>query len=250
MTRYALKISYDGSDLDGWQSQPSGRGVQDALCHAANAIGERGRAIGAGRTDAGVHARAQVAHIDLEHEFEPRRLKLALNAHLPDSVAVISAARADGGFHARHSAISREYRYFIKNSSTCYPYIKKYVMHLPARDIDWTEASRAARMMEGTHDFRAFCRTCDAPDETTRTVFFSRLHRIGDMIVFRIKARGYLTNMIRIAVGNFIAAGRGRGAEWFEALLAGAPRTESAKTVPASGLFFWGAEYDKNIEWE
>lgn len=250
MQRYAIRIAYDGTDFDGWQTQPSGRGVQDAIKFALNSIGIDSNAIGAGRTDAGVHARSQVAHFDTDKVIAPRRLKLALNAHLPESVSVMDAALADEGFHARHSAITREYRYFIWNSSTCYPHIKRYSMHMPWRVVDWSIAAAAARSMEGTHDFKAFCRTCDLPEMTERTVYTSRLHKRGHLAVYRVVARGYLTNMIRITVGNLIAAGRGLGAEWFASLLKGAARSESARTVPACGLFFWDAVYDRDLDWE
>lgn len=244
MSRYALFISYDGTGYHGWQTQRSGRGVQDAVRRALSKLGEDVVPYGAGRTDTGVHARRQVAHCDLKREWEPSKLALALNAHLPDDVRVMGASLAADGFDARRSAVSREYRYHIWNSHFCYPFIKRYVMHLPMQGIDWRAAGEAVRAVEGTHDFRAFCRTVDAPDDTTRTVSDCRLYRRGDLLVLRVRANGFLTNMIRIIVGNMIAVGTGRrDAAWLAGLLSGAERKESSQTAPASGLFFWDAEY-------
>ncbi|MDR3166122.1 MAG: tRNA pseudouridine(38-40) synthase TruA [Synergistaceae bacterium] len=244
MPRIALLISYDGGPFSGWQSQPGGGGVQDAVEAALSKIGESVRITGAGRTDAGVHARGQVAHFDASGEWEPRRLVLAINAHLPESVSVMEACVAGSGFDARRSALSREYRYFIWNSSTCYPHIKPYVYRLHGTHYDWNAAAEAALLMEGRHDFGAFCRAADKPDNTVRTVRRARLIRRGSLVIFKITADAYLTNMVRIAAGNLLSvAERKRDADWFKSLLCGGDRRESARTLPASGLFLWRVIY-------
>ncbi len=250
MNRYALEISYDGGSFGGWQSQPNGRGVQDALENALADLGERVRIDGAGRTDAGVHARAQVASLSLIKAWEPRRLVLALGAKLPPGVSVMRAAAVDDSFHARRSAFSREYRYFIWNASTCYPHIKPYVCLLHGR-YDWGRAAAAARLLEGCHDFRAFCRKEDCPENAHRDVMRARLFQRGRLVVFKIEANAFLTNMIRIAVGNLLEIARGRRDEaWLSGLLAGAlDRTASARTLSPSGLFFWKVKYPSPIEW-
>lgn len=248
MARWAIELSYDGSMFDGWQSLPSGRGVQDSLGKALVSLGESSSSYGAGRTDRGVHARAMTAHIDLKKDWADRRIVLALNAHLPDAVRVMRAARTSEDFHARHSAIAREYRYFIYNASSCYPHISKNVLHLPGSSFDWEKARRAARSIEGTHDFRAFCRTADAPDDTHRSVDRSTLTKRGPLIVYRVVAPSFLTNMIRITVGNLIAIASGRmSAHDLGELLKGAERKESAQTVSPQGLFFWRAIYPFDI---
>jgi len=251
MNHYALKISYDGGAFGGWQSQSDGRGVQDALERALGALGERVRVCGAGRTDAGVHARAQVASLALEKKWEPRRLVLALNAHLPAGVSVLRAAEATAAFHARRSAVCREYRYFIWNASACCPHIKPYVRLLPGK-YDWSAAAEAAKALEGTHDFRAFCRKEDCPENTVRSVSRARLTRRGNLVVFRIEANAFLTNMIRIAAGNLIEIAKGkRDAAWLTGLLSGGlDRTASAATTSPSGLFFWRVRYPFRLEWQ
>lgn len=253
MPRYMLEVSYDGTDFRGWQSQPDGSGVQDAMEAALRSLGEDARVTGAGRTDAGVHARAQIAHVDLAKDWEPRRLTLALNAKLSlsaNAISVMRTALTGDSFHARKSAVSREYRYFIWNSSTCYPYLKKYVFWLPGSHYDWGRAKAVAPCLVGEHDFRAFCRTVDCPDVTMRTVEYARLFERGNLLMFRIVANAYLTNMIRIAVGNLVSVAAGKhDAEWFEALLSGkGKRAESAQTASASGLFFWKATYPDSFD--
>ncbi|MDR0763985.1 MAG: tRNA pseudouridine(38-40) synthase TruA [Synergistaceae bacterium] len=244
MSRIALLISYDGGPFSGWQSQPGGCGVQDAVESALSKIGERTRITGAGRTDAGVHARGQVAHFDAGREWEPRRLVLAINAHLPESVSVMKAYAVKDGFDARRSAVSREYRYFIWNASTCYPHIKPYVYRLHGTHYDWNAATAAAPLMEGRHDFGAFCRAADRPGNTARTVRRARITRQGSLVTFKITADAYLANMVRIAAGNLLSvAGHKRSADWFESLLNGGNRSESDRTLPASGLFLWRVNY-------
>ncbi|MDR1916380.1 MAG: tRNA pseudouridine(38-40) synthase TruA [Synergistaceae bacterium] len=248
MVRCAIELSYDGAGFRGWQSQPGGIGIQDAIERAFAELGEHSRITGAGRTDAGVHARAQVAHIDLSKNWAPRRLVAALNSKLPPSISAIRAEVVEDGFHARRSAVSREYRYFIWNSSVCYPHIRPYVLWLPGSRYDWKRAERAASCFVGMHDFRAFCRTEDCPANTYKTVLGARLMRRGSLVVFRIEANSYLTNMIRIAVGNLLEIAGGRyDEEWLRRLLAGNDRSASARTVSPGGLFFWRVNYGREI---
>ena len=252
MPRYAVTLAYDGTPFKGWQSQPGGTGVQDAMESALAELGSVTRVTGAGRTDAGVHARGQVAHFDLTKTWTPRRLTLALNAKLPPSVSVMRTARVGDAFDARRSAVTREYRYFIWNAPTCYPHIKPYVLWLPGCHYDWTRASDAARLLMGEHDFRAFCRTVDCPEETRRTVSHARLVARKNLVLFRVVANGYLTNMIRIAVGSLLSVASGRRDEaWFRSLLGGkVERSASGQTVSGCGLFFWKATYAEPIAWE
>lgn len=241
--RYRLDISYDGTNFDGWQTQTSGRGIQDAVERAFIKLGEKTKVNGAGRTDSGVHARCQTAHCDLAKIWEPRRLTLALNAHLPDSIEVIKTSKVDDSFDARRSALKREYRYFIWLNRTCYPFIKPYVMECSYK-LDTDMAAKAAKLMIGEHDFRSYCRTTDAPDNTYRTIYRSDIHKCGDLVIYRIIGSGFLTNMVRIIVGNITAVASGRkDMIWLEDLFTELDRSRSAITAPAKGLFFWRADY-------
>lgn len=251
MPRYAIEIAYDGASFKGWQAQPGERSVQEAVERALVELGCGARIHGAGRTDAGVHARAQVAHFDHAKCWEPRRLTLALNACLPASVSVMRSAVVARDFDARRSAVAREYRYFIWNASTCYPHIRPYVLWLRGAHYDWARARAAARMLVGEHDFRAFCRLEDCPDATRRAITHSKIARRGSLIVYRVRANAFLTNMIRIAVGNILHIAEGkRDDAWLRALLSGVcDRRASAQTVSPDGLFFWRATYPQPIEW-
>ena len=251
MKNYALEISYDGGAFKGWQSQNGGTGVQDALEAAFSNLGEQTRVHGAGRTDVGVHARAQIATAFLAKKWEPRRLVLALNTKLPPSVSVMRAALVPDDFHARYSAVSREYRYFIWNSSTCYPHIRPYVLWCPGGYYDWRLAAESAKLFIGEHDFRAYCRAADCPDVTIRSIKRARLSLRGNLLVFTVEANSFLTNMIRIMVGNLLEIARGaRDEAWFRSLFEpGTGRDMSAKTVSPSGLFFWRANYRVRPEW-
>jgi tRNA pseudouridine38-40 synthase len=249
MPRIALEIAYDGAEFLGWQSQPHGKGVQDAVEAALKSLGEDGRVTGAGRTDAGVHAKAQVAHFDARKDWRPRKLTLAINAFIHPSVSIIRSNSAEIDFHARRSAKSREYRYFIWNSPTCYPHLKPHVLWLTGSHYDWRRATAAAPLLVGRHDFRAFCRTGDCPPDSVRNVKKARITRRGRLIVFRIVADSYLTNMVRIAVGNLldIAAGK-RGENWLSGLLDGkSDRQDSSRTAPPNGLFLWKVNYENDI---
>jgi tRNA pseudouridine38-40 synthase len=249
MAKYVIELSYDGAGFCGWQSQPGGGGVQDAIGRALAGLGELARTTGAGRTDAGVHARAQVAHFEAAKDWAPRRLVLALNARLPQSVSVIRAARAPDDFDARRSAVSREYRYFIWNSPVCYPHIRPFVHWRTGSHYDWARASSAVSVLVGRHDFRAFCRREDRPGNTTRTVLLARLIRRGRFIVFRITADAYLTNMVRMIVGSLEAIAAGRRDEfWLTRRLEGDENDAGgAQTAPASGLFLWRVNYGMEI---
>jgi tRNA pseudouridine38-40 synthase len=243
--KYALEIAYDGGRFAGWQSQPNGRGVQDAIELALRELGEEGaRVAGAGRTDAGVHARAQAASVALRKEWEPDRLSLALNFKLRPHISVMRAERVSSDFHARRSALSREYRYFIWNAPSVYPHIAPYVYTLPFHNMDWARAAEAAKLMAGVHDFRAFCRKSDCPERTERTVIKSRLVKKGNLVVYRVEANSFLTNMVRIMTGNLIEIAKGRrGESWLAGLLRGEDRTRSAQTIPPDGLFLWRVRY-------
>lgn len=243
MPRYLLTISYDGTGFSGWQRQPHAPSVQQTIESALFTIGERCQITGAGRTDAGVHAHAQCAHFDTDREWEPRRLLAALNAHLPDTITITDVAHVSSDLHARYSAQRREYRYFIWNAPAAPAYMRNYAWHLRG-ERDWSAADRAARGMVGTHDFRALCRICDAPENTVRTVHTCRIYRKGALVVLRITATAYLTNMVRLTVSALERISRGKEADTFiSSLLASPPTHQQFPPAPPHGLFMWSVTY-------
>lgn len=251
--RYAAEIAYDGGKFSGWQTQPNSVTVQESLESVLFKLsGVKVPVAGAGRTDSGVHAKAQVCSFDLPYDksdIEPRRLKLALNSNLPDGISVMKTSRVRDDFHARFDAKSREYKYFIWNSSSIYPHIKPVSCWIKQGGYDWRSASYACRFLEGEHDFGSFCRKADRPSDSVRTVYKAHLRKHGDMIIFSVKANGFLTNMVRIMLGNLEKVAKGQyPPEWISSLLKpNAVRNDGGRTFPPCGLFLWKINYDEDI---
>ena len=251
-------MEYDGTKYSGWQEQPNARTVQGQLRQAAqDFFGAAVDIQGAGRTDAGVHARAQVAHLRLRPKpgvkprFAPVETILrALNERLPADVCIIDVAEVENTFHARHDAVSRTYLYQISTRRTAF--FKKYVWWV-REPLDTAAMAQAAGMMIGRHDFTAF-READPskPDESPIVVVEDATIEVdGDLILFRITASHYLWRMVRRVVGVLAKIGKGEiTIDDFERLLAGQvdPSVDpsldvAAWTAPASGLFLESVIY-------
>ncbi len=246
MPRYRLTLEYDGRDFVGWQRQASGPSVQQVLEDAVRAFcGEATTVHAAGRTDAGVHALAQVAHLDLGRDFPPERVMGALNAHLrPHPVAVLEVRRVTTDFHARFSAGERRYLYRILNRRAPPALDRGRVWHL-VRPLETERMQEAAGLLVGRHDFSSFRDAqCQArsPLKTLR-----RLHvrRRGEIVEIHAAARSFLHHQVRIMVGTLVQVGTGRRpVAWVAEVLAARDRTRAGPTAPAEGLYFAGADYD------
>jgi len=243
--RIALGIEYDGSRHAGWQSQPGGRGIQDAVETALGAIaGARVRTIAAGRTDAGVHATMQVAHFDCAAERPDSAWVRGVNAHLPHDVAVLWARRVDPRFHARHAALERRYTYALCCRAVR-PALLSGRVGWYHRPLDVDAMVRAARVLVGTHDFSAFRAAQCQARTATRTLDTLAVASAGHLVRFDFAADAFLHHMIRNIVGALVYVGSGRKpSEWIAELLAGRDRTRSAPTFGPDGLYFTGARYD------
>jgi len=241
---YRMDLQYDGTDLHGWAKQDGHVTVQGCLEQAFITV--LGRAPGlrvAGRTDAGVHARRQVASLRLPLDVDPQRLLRSLNALTPPSITVTSLSPAPG-FAARRQALSRTYRYFVQLGGVDSPFCARYVwrVHEP---LDLELMREVAADVEGRHDFTAF-----TPTETEH-VFFHRLvmrcawRRLGPNRVFLdIQADAFLRHMVRTLVGTMVEVGRGEMSPTdFRRLLDGARREDAGPTAPARGLFLWDIAY-------
>lgn len=246
--RYAARVSYLGTGYSGWQRQAQGRGVQEEVENALHSVtGKDVPVTAAGRTDAGVHALGQIISFTLEKEWIPDRLLMALNFHLPEDVSITGLWAVPGTFDARRSALWREYRYFIWHGNAPAPLLRGRAWWNKQR-WDNARARAACALYVGSHDFRAFCRTAECPDRTTRTILRATLHRQGNLSVFAVRGNAFLTNMVRIMVGNIDAVGRGReDLSWISDLLSGRCRDESAMTAPAEGLYLWQVGYGEGI---
>ena len=234
---YRLTLSYRGGAYVGWQRQPNGRSVQQVVEEAlADLLGRPQRVHAASRTDAGVHARGQVAHLELEEGFSPRGLVHGTNHRLPEDVRVLAAAVAAPGFHARRCALAKEYRYRLVRAAVLSPLDAPFALRAsPALDLGRLAAATAC--LVGRHDFSAFALAGGAHRQPVRRVFAAEWLEAGPELVLRIIGNGFLRGMVRGLVGTLLEVGRGRRApESLRDLLAGARRAAAGPTAPAHGL--------------
>jgi len=236
--KYAIKIAYDGGYFSGWQKQPGRTTVQESVGKALKAFCHQDVSVhGAGRTDKGVHALGQVASFELKDPLPLETIISAGNAHLPDQIRLMEAAHVDESFHARYSALWREYVYHVWTGASCYPHIRNYVWWKRRADWDMEKVRSACGKFTGTHDFRAFCRASECPQNAVRYIARMTVAKRGPLVRFRIRGNAFLTNMVRIMIGttDHIAAGA-CSLEILDYLLSGANREEAGPTAPAQGL--------------
>jgi len=248
LLKFKLTLAYDGGAYHGWQTQRSGRGVQDQVERAlAGLFPGRPQVVGSSRTDAGVHARGLVAHFELpaaEWRMSARQLPLALNALLPGDIRVCSASRVPLAFHARFDAIGKQYRYEVWNHPVMDPLRRSQAWHVP-RPLDLAAMRLAAADFVGRHDFRAFTANRGAElKDPVRTVSRCEIHRQGPRFTFIIEGEGFLYKMCRGIVGTLVQIGYGRHpATAVTAILAGRDRRQAGVNAPAHGLVLWRVRY-------
>ncbi len=248
MLKYRITLAFDGTAYQGWQSQPSGRAVQNRVETALAVLFRSAPALTASsRTDAGVHARALVAHFEVPSTGAPlpaRRLPLALNALLPPDIRVTAAARARPGFHARFDALAKEYRYEVWNHPVMDPLRRHRAWHVPAR-LDLPAMRAAAAHLVGRHDFRAFTSNRGAVlKDSTRSLGRCQIRRSGPALTFILEGEGFLYKMCRGIVGTLVQTGRGKfQPDSIPDLLASADRRLTGMNAPAHGLTLWRVTY-------
>jgi tRNA pseudouridine38-40 synthase len=264
MRNLKLTLSYDGSDFAGWQVQPDTATVQGTLASAIGRItGEKVLPQGSGRTDAGVHALAQVVTFVTESSVPAANFVKALNDILPGSVRVMEVEEAAADFHARKSARGKTYRYRIYRPGICPPFLARYVWHYPF-PLDEPVMARAAALVVGEHDFTSFAavdpeRSAGLPPafadvenvrggegvlSNVRRIFSSSWERQGDEFIYTVKGSGFLHHMVRNLVGTFLLVGKGTlQPEDVTRILEARNRSAAGATAPASGLYLVGVEY-------
>ncbi len=242
--RIAAIVEYDGTDFAGWQSQAHCAAIQDIVERAISFVaGHEVAAICAGRTDSGVHAVGQVIHFDTRADRAPRAWVLGANTRLPPSIALQWAGPVDAGFHARHSAIRRTYRYCILNRSARSALHRERAAWIH-RPLDADAMQAAAQVLLGEHDFSAFrSKECQSKSRIRR-VLSAQVQRDGDYLWLEITANAYLHHMVRNIVGTLIAVQEAADpAGAMAAILEGGDRRAAGATAPAAGLYLWQVVY-------
>jgi tRNA pseudouridine38-40 synthase len=250
MRNLKIVLTYDGSEFSGWQVQPDAATIQGTLASAIGRVtGEKVLPQGSGRTDAGVHALAQVATFATESPIPAENLVKALNDVLPASIRVLQAAEAAPEFHARKSARAKTYRYRIYRSAVCPPFLARYVWHYPY-PLDEDAIRRAAGFVIGEHDFTSFAAVDSErgrEDETisnVRRIFASAWEREAEELIYTVRGSGFLHHMVRNLVGTFVLVGKGTlKPENLTQILAARDRSAAGATAPASGLYLVSVEY-------
>jgi tRNA pseudouridine38-40 synthase len=247
--RIALGVEYDGSRFCGWQTQPSGCGVQDQLETALRSIARAPvETVCAGRTDAGVHALGQVVHFDTDVERPLSAWVRGSNAGLPAGLAVLWAREVAADFHARYSARRRSYRYLLLNRDVRPALAHGRIgwFHLP---LDIARMREAAALIVGEHDFSAFRSSECQARSPVRTLHSVDIERHGEYVMFDFCANAFLHHMVRNLVGALVYVGKGKhGPEWISHVLDSRDRAKAAPTFDASGLYLMRVEYDSVLQ--
>lgn len=253
MQRYFITLSYDGTAYHGWQIQPNGISVQEVLEHALSTILRESIAItGAGRTDAGVHGRMMVAHFDTELSFDCAQLVYKVNRLLPRDVSVSRIEPVSEDLHARFSATSRTYHYYVYTGKQ--PFSRQYSCALHY-SLDFDKMNEAAAYLIGEKDFKCFCKAGADVKTTICNLTEARWIPINDEFTlttddtvmnwcFVITANRFLRNMVRAVVGTLVEVGRGRlSLDEFKKIVDGGTRSDAGESMPGNALFLWEVKY-------
>ena len=243
MTRYKITVEYDGTDLIGWQQNRQGPSVQSLLSDAIEKFcGARPDIVAAGRTDAGVHAIAMVAHFDLDDAVDANTVMRAMNFYLTGSpVSVLGCEIVPDDFNARFSCVARHYKYVVLNRGAPPVLDKNRVWWVP-RKLNVPAMRRAAKKLIGHHDFTSFRASECQAHSPIKTLDECRITRRGDVIVFEFSARSFLHHMVRNMVGTLVEIGLGKPYD-IDQIFSAKNRSAAGPTAPASGLYFIQADY-------
>ena len=251
---FKLTIAYDGTGFSGWQVQPNQPTIQGYLQNALQRLtGDRIQVVGSGRTDAGVHAHAQVASCSFAWRDSPQHLLRALNSKLPESIVVTGAEEAREGFHAIRHAIGKRYRYQLKIGGVRDVFDYRYHWHLHG-ELDLGQMRLAAKRLIGEHDFKSFQAAGGERKTTVRNVRACELIASATTdddachLSIEVEADGFLYNMVRTIVGTLVEVGRGKQTvEWIDQVLAACDRDAAGPTAPACGLFLKRVDYPDSV---
>ncbi len=240
--RYFVEFSYNGTKYHGWQSQPNASSIQQTLNDALSVILRSPiETMGAGRTDAGVHARQMYAHFDFDHALEDTKVVYKLNSFLPEDISVQKIFAVDDKAHARFDASSRTYDYYIHRQKDVFSYKSSWFYK---NDLDVELMNQAAKILLGRHDFQCFSKTHSDVNNYYCDVIQASWNAVGNHLVFTIEADRFLRNMVRAIVGTLINVGLGKtNLEEFKKIILAKNRSEAGVSVPAHGLYLTKIKY-------
>jgi tRNA pseudouridine38-40 synthase len=246
LERLKLTVAYDGRPFSGWQSQPNENGIQDHLKRAfSQLVSTPVRLQGAGRTDSGVHALGQVAHVDVpRHKMTALTWTSAVNAHLPPEIRVIQCRPVSADFHAQYSAVGKIYQYRIWNTPVWHPMEIGRSWHIPQR-LDLNLLQAACNQLVGTHDFASFAANRGKPGESTiRTIDQIRVQHQKELVTLVFDGNGFLYRMVRMLTGALARVALKRAdVRWIDGLLSNPGKNKTNSTAPANGLYLVRVKY-------
>jgi tRNA pseudouridine38-40 synthase len=244
--RVKCKVSYDGTQFNGYQVQPNKRTVQGEIEEALAKL-HKGHVVkihASGRTDAHVHAVGQVFHFDTHLTIPYEKWPYALNSLLPNDIVVLESAYVDDAFHSRFHAVKKEYRYRISSKKIQDVFKRHYAYHFPYK-LNISSMRQACSHLCGTHDFTSFCVAKTEVEDKVRTIFSIDIIEEETELIFCFIGNGFLYNMVRILVGTLLEVGQGtRNPDSMPFILEGQDRSLSGKTAPGHGLYLWKVYYD------
>ena len=245
--RYFLEISYNGSTFHGWQIQPNAISVQETIENALKTLLKAEiKIVGAGRTDTGVHAKHMCAHFDYSNEFELGELKDNLNSFLNQEIYIKDIYRVDKEAHARFSATSREYEYYISLVKDVFNY---KTLHLIQQDLNIKKMNQAISIIKDYEDFEAFSKSKTDVKTYLCNIISCSIIEKENMLIFRIKANRFLRNMVRAIVGTILEVGLGKiSPEEVQNIIKSKDRSKAGPSMPAHALFLTKIEYPSNIK--
>ncbi len=244
MRNIKLTIEYDGKDFNGWQKQPNKLNIQGEIEKAIQTVtGKEVELIGSGRTDAGVHAFAQVANFKIDSDFPIEKMAIAINSQLKASIRVQKAEEVEESFHSRYHCHKKTYGYIIDNSDQGTAIYRNYTYHVPQL-LNVEAMQEAANYLVGEHDFSSFKSSGTSSKSSVRIIYDAKVLKEQERVVIMLTGNGFLYNMVRIISGTLVEIGKGeKQPEEMKNILEAKDRSLAGKTLPAQGLFLMGVSY-------
>lgn len=245
MRNIKLTIEYDGRDFNGWQKQPNKLNIQGNIENAIKAItGEEVELNASGRTDAGVHAYAQVANFKTNSNIPIEKFPIAINSKLKKSIIIKNAEEVDERFHSRLTCKRKTYRYVINNSIAGTAIYRNLEYHISTK-LDIKKMQDAVKYFEGEHDFKAFKASGTSSKSSVRTIYDAKVYKVDEKIYIELTGNGFLYNMVRIIAGTLVEVGLGKKLpEEIPQIIKDGKRENAGKTLPAHGLYLLNVEYE------